>query len=118
VQFQINFKKAVKVVAEALFLQPRIAKPEISVSAAPIVIAKPQQIKPAEQQPVAIQRAVQASPPVVEEKIERKQITTPPVKNGGISLKERYEQKMRKQSGDEDPLMEIARLHQALKKYS
>jgi hypothetical protein len=119
VQFQINFKKTVKVVAEALFLQPRIAKPEISVSAAPIVVAKPQQqSRPPEPPPVVFQKPVQTPPPVVEQKAERRSTVTPPAKSNTSSLRERYEQKIRKQVEDEDPLMEIARLHQTLKKYT
>lgn len=105
VQFQINFKKAVKVVAEALFLQPKIVKPEISVSAAPIVVAKPApQIKPA--------MPVQIAQPVVEQK---KPVPPPPAKSSS-SLRERYEQKLRGQPGEEDVLMEIARSQQAPKR--
>ena len=41
VQFNINFKKAMKVVAEAVTLPRHVAKPEIKVSAQPIVVTKP-----------------------------------------------------------------------------
>lgn len=40
-QFQINFKKRVTVVAESIKVLPRPPEPEIKVTAAPIVVARP-----------------------------------------------------------------------------
>lgn len=42
VQFQVNFKRTVKVVAEAVTLSPRKVAPEIKVTAAPVVQKKPE----------------------------------------------------------------------------
>lgn len=41
VQFQVNFKKAVKVVAEAINVVPRKTAPDVKVSAVPVVRSKP-----------------------------------------------------------------------------
>lgn len=40
-QFQINFKKTLSVVAEAIQVVKKVAKPEVTVTASPISVAKP-----------------------------------------------------------------------------
>lgn len=99
VQFQVNFKKAIKVVAESVQIAPRKAAPEIRVSAAPIVKPKPAPV------PVA--------PPV--QKVERE--APPPARaSAQMTLKERFHTKKRDEllteSGEpnEDAILEAARL--------
>jgi hypothetical protein len=82
VQFQINFKKAMKVVAEALFVQPKSVKPEISVSAQPVVAVKP--IAKISTQPLVVEQSKPA-PAVKNEERQAPQRVSP--------LKERYLQK-------------------------
>jgi hypothetical protein len=93
VQFQINFKKALKVVAESIFVAPRAAKPEISVSAAPIMVAKPTQ----QARPVVIESApqpvVQAASRVVEKKEVVPVQAPPPKKPAPAQVKTEIQQK-------------------------
>lgn len=93
VQFQVNFKKAVKVVAEAVNFAPRKVAPEIKVSAAPVVKPKP--------------APVVAAPP------ERE--APPPARhNAQMTLKERYHAKkdeLLTESGEpnEEAILEAAK---------
>lgn len=81
VQFQVNFKKAVKVVAEAVNVVPRKTAPEVTVSAVPVVKPKP---APVVQQPVA--------PPPAKKRIERE--APPPARQSAqVTLRERYHNK-------------------------
>ena len=82
VQFQINFKKAMKVVAEALFIQPKSTKPEISVSAQPVVAVKP--IAKISAQPLVVEQS-KPTPTLKSEEKQTSQRVSP--------LKERYLQK-------------------------
>lgn len=77
VQFQVNFKKAVKVMAENVTVVPRKAAPEVTVSAVPVVKPKAP--------PVAV------APPVAK-KPERE--APPPARESAqLTLKERYHHK-------------------------
>lgn len=80
VQFQINFKKAVKVVAEHVTVQPRKVAPEIKVSAIPIVKPKPAPVAPP------------PTPAPVAKVVERE--APPPARQSAqMTLKERYHSK-------------------------
>jgi len=96
VQFQINFKKAVKVVAEALFLQPKIAKPEISVSAQPIIVSKPvQKAQPQVVQPkIVVEQSKQEQPQSVDQVAKKATIAENKPTQQVSSLKEKYAQKV------------------------
>lgn len=74
VQFQVNFKKAVKVVAEAVNVVPRKVAPEVKVSAVPVV--KPKPVAPVAPAPVAKRPEREAPPPARE--------------SAQMTLKERY----------------------------
>ncbi len=52
VQFQVNFKKAVTVMAEAVKLAPRKATPEVTVSAVPVIKPKSTKVPTAQKAPV------------------------------------------------------------------
>lgn len=99
VQFQVNFKKAVKVVAEAVNFAPRKVAPEIKVTAAPIVKPKPA--------PVPVVAAPAAKP-------ERE--APPPARhNAQMTLKERYHSKkdeLLTEAGEpnEEAILEAAKL--------
>jgi hypothetical protein len=58
VQFNINFKKTMTVVAEAISIQPRKKPVEITVTAQPVIVAKP--IVPQVATPVIQKPAIQA----------------------------------------------------------
>jgi hypothetical protein len=122
VHFQINFKKAIKVVAESINVVSRHAKPEIKVSAAPIVVNKPK----TSPQPIVVEEAsksksaVKAPPvaPVIAPPPRRPppdpKPKTPDVNENmpvardaaSMTLRERYEQKQR----DEQPVV-VAKKH-------
>lgn len=75
-QFQINFKKTLSVVAEAIQVVKKATKPEVTVTATPVVAAKSAVPAPAtikfEQKPAAVK-------PVVEAPIPQKiQVEQPP----------------------------------------
>lgn len=78
VAFQVNFKKAVKVVAEAVTVKPRVSAPEVRVSAVPVVKPKPAPVAPAPA-PVAKRPEREAPPPAREA--------------AQMTLKERYHNK-------------------------
>lgn len=108
VQFQINFKKAVKVVAEALFVTPKASKPEISVSASPIIVSKPaQQAKPIVVQQ-ASQSVVQQQKNMVENVKPRQDKQVTETRTSVSSLKDRYLQKR------ERPLSESTEIDQSV----
>lgn len=97
VQFQVNFKKAVKVVAEAIQVLPKKAPPEVTVSAVPVVKPKP---APAPVAPVAKKPEREAPPPARE--------------NARMTLKERYHTKkddLLNEQGEpnEDAILEAAK---------
>ena len=124
VQFQINFKKAVKVVAEALFLQPKIAKPEISVSAQPIIVSKPvQKAQPQVVQPkIVVEQSKQEQS--VDQVAKKATITENKPTQQVSSLKEKYAQKATGTSRniteslemDDEVLSELARAFLSRKK--
>jgi hypothetical protein len=103
VNFNIQFKKAVKVVAEAVQVPQRRPVPQVSVTAAPIVVKKP-----AHPAPVPVARPVvveeQAKPvvkpePVVQPAAQPKpapqKIAPPAAKfNAGLTLRERYNSRL------------------------
>lgn len=115
-QFQINFKKTLSVVAEAIQVVQKALKPEIKVTAAPIVTAKPAPQLPApsaiqfEQRPAAQQTPVQTKP------------AAPPVSsttNRFSSLRETYAKKLAAATSvDEAAVRQMARtmLRDKLKK--
>jgi hypothetical protein len=107
-EFQLNFKKAVTVVAEGISVVTKASKPEIKVSAVPMVAAKPvaavSTIK-FEQRPVA-------KTPVVEQK-SQVAVKAAPIQPGKPTLRETYLKKMSEASEetalDESVLRQIAR---------
>ena len=124
VQFQINFKKAVKVVAEALFLQPKIAKPEISVSAQPIIVSKSvQKAQPQVVQPkIVVEQSKQEQP--IPQVVKKATVTENKHTQQVSSLKEKYAQKVTGTSRnvteslemDDEVLSELARAFLSRKK--
>lgn len=86
-QFQINFKKTLSVVAEAIQVVKKATKPEITVSASPIAVVKPAAPAPSiikfEQKPVAVATiapvaaAVTEAPASVPQKIQIEQAPAP-----------------------------------------
>lgn len=94
VQFQVNFKKAVKVVAESVNFAPRKVAPEIKVTAAPVVV-KPK--------PTPVTAPVEREAP-------------PPARhNAQMTLKERYHAKkdeLLTEAGEpnEEAILEAAKL--------
>lgn len=84
VQFQVNFKKAVKVVAEAVNVVPRKAAPEVTVSAVPIVKPKPV--------PVVASPPAPGAKPAPKKLVERE--APPPAREAAqLTLRERYHSK-------------------------
>lgn len=97
IQFQINFKKAVKVVAEAINVVSRKAAPEVKVSAVPVVMPKPALVVPS---PVAKKPEREVPPPARE--------------SAQVTLKERFQNRhdaLLTESGepDEDAILAAAR---------
>jgi hypothetical protein len=104
-QFQINFKKTLTVVAESVVVAPKPVRSEIKVTATPIVVSKP----------------VPAAAPVAQIKFEQKPTTSlssttlvqpkQPTKPAG-ALREAYLKKSVEstdQDLDEDTIMRVAR---------
>jgi hypothetical protein len=93
--FNINFKKAVKVVAEAITVQTKKSAPEVRVSAVPVVIQKP--VAPVArpivvEAPPAPKPVPAPAPPPAPAKPERR--APPPARiNASTTLKERYQRK-------------------------
>lgn len=111
VNFNINFKKAVKVVAEAVQVPQRRTVPQVSVTAAPIVVKKP--APPPAPAPVPVAKPIVVEeqarpvapppPPVAAPKPQPKpapvaqprKVAPPPAKfNAGLTLKERYNSRL------------------------
>ncbi len=73
VQFQINFKKTLKVFAEAIKVQKPVLNPEVKVSAAPVMIQKvvppspPLAVVQPQQQQIFVRKVQQ---PAIEKKIQ------------------------------------------------
>lgn len=61
-QFQLNFKKTLNVVAESIKVTPKSTRPEITVTAAPIVVAKPQSAAPIAAAPIRFEQRPEAKP--------------------------------------------------------
>jgi hypothetical protein len=99
-EFQLNFKKSVSVVAEGIKVVTKASKPEIKVSAVPVVTSKPAAVSTIkfEQKPVA-------KTPVVESK--------PASTVAKPTLRDAYNRKMnessREETVDESRLRQIAR---------
>jgi hypothetical protein len=119
VQFNINFKRAVKVVAEAIQVPQRRPVHQVSVTAAPVAVKRPAPVAPP---------APTARPIVVEEQAKSqfmpvskpaKRLAPPPARfNAAMTLKERYNSRLdeRKEEdvievdeSSEDLLRELAR---------
>lgn len=103
VQFQLNFKKTMQVFAEAVNVVQRSAKPDIKVSASPIVVAsskpepKPivvQHQEPAPKQPVKTQQVAEVAEPVR--------------KSSGSTLREKFARMSGKSDSDRE-LRELAK---------
>jgi hypothetical protein len=100
VQFQINFKKTVKVVAESIKLMPRKVPQEIKISAVPIPTVK---------QPEPIQVVQQ---PVVKEAKQEQQIvrqTLPISRDSQKTLREKFYEKSEVKSLSEDEILDAAK---------
>jgi len=95
VNFNIHFKKAVKVVAEAVQVPQRRVAPQVSVTAAPIVVKKPAPPAPVPA-PVAKPVVVEAPVKHVQETVAApKKIAPPPSKfNASMTLRERYNSRL------------------------
>ena len=91
VQFQISFKKAMKVVAESLQVVSRVAKPDFSVTAQPLFASKPRA-----PQPIVVEEPKKVLPlterkAVIPAKVQQPAEQKKPTK--GLTLRERYAQK-------------------------
>ena len=75
-QFQINFKKTLSVVAEAIQVVKKVTKPEVTVTATPVIAAKPATPAPStikfEQKPATVKTVTESSEP------QKIQIEQPP----------------------------------------
>lgn len=97
VEFNINFKKAVRVIAEAIRMPARVAPPQVKVTATPIVVKKPA--------PLPAPVSVKAQAPVQQRQVQQPSST----------LKERYVTKVPRQvvetidDASEDLIRELAR---------
>lgn len=92
VQFDINFKKTLSVVAESIVVKPKAVQPEIKVTATPIIAPKAQQVAQIqfEQRPESKNVPRSADPP-------------PAAQTGKFSsLKEAYLKKVASSSDDMD----------------
>lgn len=85
VQFQIEFKKAMRVVAESIQVINRPARQELNVTAQPLFSSKP--VAP---RPIVVE---QARPLVVERQPASRAQQEPPQRRGPATLRERYAQK-------------------------
>lgn len=102
VQFDINFKKTLSVVAESIVVKPKAVQPEIKVSATPVVVQKPQ--------PVAQIKFEQRPEPKTVAKAVTESSERPVSKFS--SLKEAYLKRMKgnlTEEVDDDTIREIAR---------
>jgi len=107
VQFQINFKKTMKVVAEAVSFGSRFKKQEISVTATPVVVNRPQPViqpKQSISKPIVIEEIKVQKPHVAPNVIPKKAVTPnvgedmPSARaSASKTLRERYENKPQEQ---------------------
>lgn len=92
VHFQINFKKAMKVVAESLQVVSRVAKPDYSVTAQPLFASKPKA-----PQPIVVEEPKKIAAPLTERKLVTPLKVQQPVETKKpakpLTLRERYAQK-------------------------
>ena len=100
VQFQINFKKTVRVVAESIKIAPRKVPQEIKVSAASVV-------KPVEK----VEQIVQSQPIVQEVKQERATRVAPPLTRSSAkkTIRERFQEKSEVKQLTEDEILDAAK---------
>jgi hypothetical protein len=102
VQFQLEFKQTMKVVAEAIHVVPKAKAPQVTVSAAPVVVAKP----------APTVRVEAPKPlPIAEEKkpvTPQKKPATAPAAPQPRTLRERYQQKDA-QEDDADAVRRLVR---------
>jgi hypothetical protein len=99
VQFNLNFKKAVTVVAEAVQVPQRKVVPQISVTAAPVVVKRPTPAAPPAPapgpRPIVVEEQQKPAPVVpkpvpVAPKPTQKTAPPPARFNAAMTLKERY----------------------------
>lgn len=128
VLFNINFKKAVRVVAEAVQVPQRRGVPQVSVTAAPIVVKKPAPVAPPPPpapRPIVVEEQTKSvvQPPKPTPTQQRpvaqpvRKAAPPPTKfNASLTLKERYNSKLDEREeiievdeASEDLLKELAR---------
>lgn len=110
VQFQINFKKTLSVVAEAIQVKPKAKHSEIKITATPVITTQKSapvaQIK-FEQRPLVVENQAAVSVP------PQKPISVATVKKSISSLKEAYLKKSSSKKDDED--LDDETLHQIAK---
>lgn len=95
VQFQVNFKKAVKVVAESMFVMSKSSKQDIKVTASPVIVSK-QNLSP---QPIIVEQKV--SHLVVDQKPKTPEVNEsmlPAREAANMTLKERYSTKQKSET--------------------
>jgi len=92
VQFQIHFKKAMKVFAESVQLTPIVSKPDIKVSAVPIVVSQPK----AEPKPIVVEKPIQRSQQPIAEARESNEVAAM-LKEKYSSLREKYQSRYGKE---------------------
>lgn len=135
VVFNINFKKAVTVVAESVHVPQRRVAPQVSVTASPIVVKKPMPVAPPPPPPQPVAKPIVVEAPVVRSQpvapppavvtprpapvaTALKKVAPPPARfNAGLTLKERYNSKLDERieevievdDDSEDLLRELAR---------
>lgn len=118
VEFNTEFKKATKVVAESVSVVSRVSKPEVRVSAVPVVVSKKTTSEP---RPIVLETPKVVSPPAAPtepaprtyaveaaDKTARQAVSPPKPKAPppSTSLREAWEKKMREEKVD---VREIAR---------
>lgn len=99
VQFQVNFKKVVRVVAESMNIPSRKNVPNISVSAVPVV-----RQSPVKQEPIKLTAQID-DPKLVPLNVERK-APIPAKLSAQMTLKERYHSKKDEPTSDIEELNE------------
>ncbi len=76
VQFNINFKKAMKVMAEAVKIVPRtVSAPQVTVTAKPVIVAKPK----VESRPIVVAETQVPKATTLKESYDSKKTTGKPV---------------------------------------
>lgn len=116
VSFNINFKKAVTVVAEAVQVPQRRTVPQVSVTASQIIVKRPAPVAPPPP-PVAKSIVVQEQPkpkpvvapppPPVRKPAPVQKMAPPPARfNASMTLKERYAAKLDQRDEEVDEVSE------------